>query len=186
VAQDIIDAEFETIARGDLPADPHSRIEGNEPSSPDEQISLLKSEASDNARPSILIQKLYVSGVVVAAALSFLLSGGHVLFTGGAWTKPGDLTLQVQTSRPEPQAVRGDVVTVSATVRNGSDASRRIPDVIMVFRSKTGNGNLTYRLSRGETLEPGKSLAFTVRMAKKSGYTQAPDLRFDTSGFNGV
>ena len=57
-----------------------------------------------------------------------------------------------------------------------------VPDVLLTFSSADGTGNLVYRVPRGETLQPGKSLAFTVRMPKKPGYAQAPSLKFDTNG----
>ena len=184
MAQDIIDAEFETIRRDDdrhparkTPVEPAPGIDVAR----DDQIEILKSEAGRSEMPGRRAQILYALSVLFSSIAAFLISGGHVLLHAGA-ASPGPLALEIAADPVRPVIGRDDVMTVSATVRNATGGAQRVPDVLLTFRSPDGQGNLVYRVARGETLEPGKSLAFTVRMPKKPGYGQAPSLRFDNSG----
>jgi hypothetical protein len=127
---------------------------------------------------------LYLAAVTLAAFAAFYVSGGYVLFrTADTAPAHGRLALEVAPASQEAgMRQRADVVTVSATIRNGTASEKRIPDVLLTFASGSGTKNLVYRVPRGETLQPGKTLAFTVRMPKKPGYAQAPRLTFDNSG----
>jgi hypothetical protein len=184
VAQDIIDAEFETIRRDDdghpvrkTPVEPAPGIDIAD----DDQIEILKSEAGKSEMPGRRAQMLYALSVLFSSVAAFLISGGHVLFQAGAAALDPP-ALEIAADPVRPLIGRNDVMTVSATVRNATGDAKRIPDVLLTFRSPDGQASLVYRVARGETLEPGKSLAFTVRMPKKPGYGQAPSLRFDNSG----
>ena len=184
MADDIIDAEFETIRRGDShhpaskapePADTSARTV------PDDQIDILKSARPSKSFPGRRAQIAYVLSVLFSSIAAFLVSGGHVLLRAAPSAAP-DLALETLAEPAPARTIRHDVVTVSASVRNPTGDVRQVPDVILTFRSADGANPLVYRVPRGETLQPGKSLAFTVRMPKKPGYAQAPSLKFDTNG----
>jgi hypothetical protein len=180
LAQDTIDAEFETIRpqNRDIRAANTNRAASPKPGNDNDEIGLLK-DAPAAPKPSPALSRAYFVTVGAAAIIAFLISGGHVLFTGP--TSPGgELALIVQDATPVPGSDRA--VTVSATIRNDGDTPKLVPDVMLTFEPVTGSDNLVYRLKRGETLGAGKSLAFTVRMAKKPGYREAPSLTFDSSG----
>lgn len=190
MAQDIIDAEFETVRRD---GEVHPTRLARNPATPpapvpaparEDQIGILKSAARKSVRPGMRAHALYLAAVTLAAFAAFYVSGGYVLFrTADTAPAHGRLALEVA---PAPQEAgmrqRADVVTVSATIRNGTASEKRIPDVLLTFSSGSSTKNLVYRVPRGETLQPGKTLAFTVRMPKKPGYAQAPRLTFDNSG----
>lgn len=148
-----------------------------------EQIDILKSEKND-AMPSKKAQILYALSVLFSALFAFYVSGGHVLFHALPAIQNGSpVALELTPAPTEPVTqLTANVVTVSATIRNGSAASARVPDVLLTFAPGKDGSTLVYRVPRGETLEPGKSLAFTVRMPKKPGYVEAPRLTFDNSG----
>ena len=149
----------------------------------DEQIDFLKSEKND-AMPSKKAQILYALSVLFSAFCAFYVSGGHVLFHALPASQPErPLALELTPSPAEPATqLTANVVTVSATIRNGSAAATRVPDVLLTFAPGADGSTLVYRVPRGETLAPGKTLAFTVRMPKKPGYVEAPRLTFDNSG----
>lgn len=149
----------------------------------DEQIDILKAEKSD-AMPSKKAQILYALSVLFSAFFAFYVSGGHVLFHALPAVQNGSpVALELTPAPTEPATqLTANVVTVSATIRNGSAASARVPDVLLTFAPGNEGSTLVYRVPRGETLAPGKSLAFTVRMPKKPGYVEAPRLTFDNSG----
>ncbi len=132
-------------------------------------------------RPTRVFGRTYVTLVAAAAFAAFLMSGGHVLFDGTAASR-SDLTLTIRQDAQDPAAARA--VSISAIVRNDTRAPRTVPDIVMTFAPLADGDRLVYRLARGETLAAGKSLAFTVRMPKKPGYSETPDLRFATG--NGV
>ncbi|GAB4350600.1 MAG: hypothetical protein Kow0026_06980 [Oricola sp.] len=147
----------------------------------EEQIDILKSANSD-AMPSKKAQILYALSVLFSAFFAFYISGGHVLFHAlPATQRDAPLALEL-TPSPAGALPAANVVTVSATIRNGSASAARVPDVLLTFAPGGEGRTLVYRVPRGETLEPGKSLAFTVRMPKKPGYVEAPRLTFDNSG----
>ena len=149
----------------------------------DEQIDILKSEKNDKM-PGKKAQILYALSVLFSAFFAFYVSGGHVLFHALPATQDGaPVALELRPAPAEPDTrLTANVVTVSATIRNGSTTAARVPDVLLTFAPGGDGQNLVYRVPRGETLYPGKSLAFTVRMPKKPGYVQAPRLTFDNSG----
>ncbi|QKV20126.1 hypothetical protein [Oricola thermophila] len=149
----------------------------------DDQIGILKSGEKD-AAPSRKAQILYALSVLFSAFFAFYISGGHVLFHALPAAQEGNpLALELTPAPPEPATgLTADVVTVSATIRNGSTDVARVPDVLLSFAPGGEGRTLVYRVPRGETLEPGKSLAFTVRMPKKPGYAESPRLTFDNSG----
>lgn len=184
MAHDIIDAEFETIRDTDTPH-PARRGEPAAPARPpesDHEIDILKS-APGAMLPGKRAQILYVLSVLFSSIAAFLVSGGHVLLRAAPATPPAALALEMTPAGPDATArSRGDVVTVSATIRNASGDPRLVPDVLLTFPSADGGRNLVYRVPRGESLAPGKTLAFTVRMPKKPGYAEAPRLAFDNSG----
>ena len=190
MARDIIDAEFETIRRDDgrhpvrdVPsAAPSPAPQQN--NAPTDQIGILKQASVADEMPGRRAQLLYALSVLVSALFAFYVSGGHVLFhawSARADTGPLALELSPTASGTAPRQV-ANVVTVSATISNPTHTDRTVPDVLLTFSSRSGDANLIYRVPRGETLAPGKSLAFTVRMPKKPGYEQAPSLTFDTNG----
>ena len=184
MAHNIIDAEFETIRHED---DRHPVRKARENKAvaarqvPDDQIDILKSQSSGRNPPGRRAQIAYILSVLFSSIAAFLVSGGHVLLQA-APSKPAILALEVVQDPAGERLIRPDVTTVSATVRNATTDTRRVPDVLLTFSSADGTGNLVYRVPRGETLQPGKSLAFTVRMPKKPGYAQAPSLKFDING----
>jgi len=184
VAHNIIDAEFETIRPSD---GRHPVRKPPEPKAvaarqvPDDQIDILKSRTPGRNLPSRRAQIAYILSVLFSSVAAFLVSGGHVLLQG-APSEPATLALEVVQDPAGGRLIRPDVTTVSAKVRNATPDTRQVPDVLLTFRSADGTGNLVYRVPRGETLQPGKSLAFTVRMPKKPGYAQAPSLKFDVNG----
>jgi len=149
----------------------------------DEQIDFLKSEKND-AMPNKKAQILYALSVLFSALFAFYVSGGHVLFHAlPAAQRNSPVALELTPSPAEPSTqLTANVVTVSATIRNGSANAARVPDVLLTFAPGEEGHDLVYRVPRGETLEPGKSLAFTIRMPKKPGYVEAPRLTFDNSG----
>lgn len=149
----------------------------------DEQIGILKSDKND-AMPNKKAQILYALSVLFSAFVAFYVSGGHVLFHAlPASQQPAPLALELRSGPAEPESrLTAGVVTVNATIRNGSAAATRVPDVLLTFAPGEEGRSLVYRVPRGETLAPGKSLAFTVRMPKKPGYVEAPRLTFDNSG----
>lgn len=194
MAHNIIDAEFETIRPGDgrhpVRKPPEKKAVAARQSSArqvsarqvsDDQIDILKSQTPGKSLPSRRAQIAYILSVLFSSIAAFLVSGGHVLLQG-APTEPATLALEVLQDPAGGRLIRPDVTTVSATVRNATADTHRVPDVLLTFRSADGTGNLVYRVPRGETLQPGKSLAFTVRMPKKPGYAQAPSLKFDING----
>ncbi|WP_370321986.1 hypothetical protein [Oricola sp.] len=184
MAHNIIDAEFETIRHED---DRHPVRKVREKKAvaarqvPDDQIDILKSQPPGRNLPSRRAQIAYILSVLFSSIAAFLVSGGHVLLHGSP-SEPAILALEVVQDPAGERLIRPDVTTVSAKVRNATKDSRQVPDVLLTFSSVDGTGNLVYRVPRGETLEPGKSLAFTVRMPKKPGYAQAPSLKFDING----
>ncbi|MFZ2099058.1 MAG: hypothetical protein WAU86_00670 [Oricola sp.] len=198
MAQDIIDAEFETIRREDghhpvrrTASDKPALQTGTgakadrkpepRPAADHEQIGILKSAPGQPA-PSKRAQILYALTVLFSSIAAFLVSGGHVLLRAGP-AAPQALALEMAPDQGLPALRRGDsVVTVSATIRNPASGEKRVPDVLLTFASTDGGAHLVYRGPRGELLAPGKTLAFTVRMPKKAGYDQAPRLAFDNSG----
>lgn len=179
----VIDVEFETVRplvrsaahrmRADAPADRTDECE--------HQIGVLKTVERARALPGPGTRIAYVASVFFASVSAFLVSGGHVLLRAPA-AAPGAPTLELVAAAPETVPMRDDVLTVAATVRNAGRDALRVPDVLLTFPATEGDDRLVYRVARGETLEPGKSLAFTVRMPKKSGYAPAPSLRFDANG----
>lgn len=184
MAHNIIDAEFETIRREDDRHPVRKTPEQKAVSAkqvPDDQIDILKSQTSGRNLPGRRAQIAYILSVLFSSVAAFLVSGGHVLLEG-APSEPAKLALEILQDPAGDRLVRPDVTTVSAKVRNATSDTRRVPDVLLTFRSADGTGNLVYRVPRGETLQPGKSLAFTVRMPKKPGYAQAPSLKFDSNG----
>jgi hypothetical protein len=184
VAHDIIDAEFETIQRGDEshPARKPTAIRDMSARQVSEdQIDILKAAKPSKSLPGRRAQIAYVLSVLFSSVAAFLVSGGHVLLHA-APSAPGELALEMVADPAGSTLMRPDVLTVSATVRNRTRDTHRVPDVLLTFPSADGVGNLVYRVPRGETLRPGKSLAFTVRMPKKPGYARAPSLKFDTNG----
>jgi hypothetical protein len=186
VAQDIIDAEFISISPGEaaraaVERTAKAKIAAGE-NSGDDQIAFLKA-AQTPKRPPAVAQAGYVVFVTLAAMAAFLVSGGHVLFTGRtASPPPAALTLELLDHPFGAKPIRGDAVSVSAAIHNNGGTEKTVPDVLLTFQSEGDNPALIYRVPRGETLKPGKSLAFTVRMPKKPGYGQAPGLRFDNNG----
>ena len=189
MAHNIIDAEFETIRHADDRHPVRKTSERKAPERtavaarqvPDDQIDILKSQASEKNFPGRRAQIAYILSVLFSSIAAFLVSGGHVLLHG-APSEPAILALEVVQDPAGGHLIRPDVTTVSAKVRNVTADTRRVPDVLLTFPSADGTRNLVYRVPRGETLQPGKSLAFTVRMPKKPGYAQAPSLKFDING----
>lgn len=189
MAHNIIDAEFETIRHADDRHPVRKTSERKAPERtavaarqvPDDQIDILKSQASEKNFPGRRAQIAYILSVLFSSIAAFLVSGGHVLLHG-APAEPAILALEVVQDPAGGRLIRPDVTTVSAKVRNATTDTRRVPDVLLTFPSVDGTRNLVYRVPRGETLQPGKSLAFTVRMPKKPGYAQAPSLKFDING----
>lgn len=184
MAQNIIDAEFETIRRDDgrhpVGRPPERSVPHSTPVTED-QIEILKSARPQKQFPGRRAQIAYILSVLFSSIAAFLVSGGHVLLRA-APPAQGELALHLTLPAQIDTAHRRDVTTVNATVRNDTRDFHLVPDVLLTFRSVDGTANLIYRVQRGETLQPGKSLAFTVRMPKKPGYEQAPSLRFDTNG----
>lgn len=182
MAHDIIDAEFETVRRDAFDATAAPGAPKPVPAQAhDHQIGILKSVEPARPLPGPRMHVAYGLSVLFASVAAFLLAGGHVLLRAAPHA-PAEPALQLVSSTNEALPQRGDVLTVQATVRNSGPDARRVPDVLLTFPAADGTTRLVYRVARGETLEPGKSLAFTVRMPKKPGYAQAPSLRFDANG----
>lgn len=175
MAQDIIDAEFVSLRPQDVPQE---RPSPSDRTAPDEQIGILKRTGNAGGAKRLPIGTFIVALAVIAAA--FLVA--RVAFSSQDSSHLTAATaFEISDISDGPSAESGSVVTVSATIRNRSSQSRIVPDVMLTFVSSSGEGNLVYRVPRGEMLKPGKSLAFTVRMPKKAGYG-APRLGFSIHG----
>lgn len=176
MAQDIIDAEFSTVARppqggSDTPARPAAPAA-------DEQVGILRGSGSPlprRRRSTWSVAGIALAIIAVAFAANRLILNDH------ARARIGQTPLEIIETPTAASVTRANVVTVSATIRNVSGIAQTVPDVVLTFEAAPLE-SLVYRIPRGERLEPGGSLAFTVRMPKKPGYDEAPRLAFNTHG----
>lgn len=181
MTKDIIDAEFTSVRP---PGGQRTRapIEVPDKSGQEDQISILAGWQIGPDREGPASTRLALPAVII---LSFAILFTAAISLPGLFgyrnSSAGDglqLTETAQDRRPE----RANVVTLSALIRNTSGREQTVPDVIATFRPNGTGPDLVYRIPRGERLEPGKALAFTVRMPKKAGYEEAPSLAFNPSG----
>lgn len=160
---DIVDAEFETLGPSAVPAS--ARTGAASDTAPKHGLGLFGAK-SDGRKPMPL--PAFAAVATLSACVSFLVAGGHVLFTGShvrAGAKPAmpPVVLEAVTTRVDTSGGRA-VLVVGADLVNKGAMTATVPPVSIRFEREDGTGFVTHVIDRGEQLEAGERMAFTSRI----------------------
>lgn len=164
-SDDIVDAEFETLER--RPKAPKRSGAADGPAS---GLGLFKaspaSEKKTGREPMPL--PLFAAIATMSACASFLVAGGHVIFTrtpsvGESAASVTSIVLEDVTTRVDTSGGRATLI-VRAGLANTGSASAPVPAVAITFDRPDGSGSVTHRIVRDEWLVPGDRMTFTSRI----------------------
>lgn len=191
--KDIVDVEFETVGRTQPKNEAHpaqqprlSRTDLDQRD--DDQLAVFGKKTTKNQQNGM---SLPVFSLIAATCMviAFYFSGGHVLFNkvfdgtaasdieNIAIIEPENLLQFEDLDSTKINRNGSTFLTIRATIANKDKIARQIP-TIMVELGDEPSARRTFRINRGEILNPGERLIFTNTLpAGDSAFTK-PHLSF--------